>query len=380
MPGSPTADKRTARGRQPAPAAAETRRLGFLGHPHLALAARLIIGAIFVVSAAGKLLQPDAFIHAVDGYGVVPAPLLVPLGLAFPWLELAVGVCLLVGLFIPLAALGAAALLVMFVALMLSAVIQGKVVDCGCFIGIIQETVGPTTLIRDSLMIVLLPPIFLAARQPFSLDGRWRARGASLSRNLALAAPVAVAILVVGVGVTAVFGQAQAVPTDRPADGWRLGPANAKVEVVVYSDFECPACRAVAPYLSSLVDKYKGSVALVYKHFPLPQHESARADAEAAEAAGEQGRFWQMHDAIFANYGELTPVQLRALAGQLGLDLARYDAALSSGRPQRAVDADFNEGVRIGVSYTPYILVGGKVVSSNDPQTIEAAINRKLGQ
>lgn len=361
--------------RRGAPAAAPA----WLRHPYLALAARLLLAGIFAVSAAGKFMQPDAFLRAVAGYEVLPEFALAPFAALFPWLELAVAVLLGSGLFLRQAATVAGALLLVFIALMGTAFLQGKAVDCGCFVGILQETVGPTTLIRDGLMLLLLVPLFFASSHRWSLDDRLRRRG-TVGRELALA--VASVAVTVALGQAFFFAQSalasNSAAPERPTTGWRLGPEAAPVEIVVFSDFQCPACQTVAPVLKRLVTEYDGRVSLVYRHFPLPQHEYAAGDAEAAEAAGEQGRFWETHDAILVRRGELTRAELRRLAGQIGLDLARFDAALASGRPRAAVEADYAEGLRRGVSYTPYVTVSGEVVPSLSYQALKAAVERKL--
>ncbi|MCL5109549.1 MAG: thioredoxin domain-containing protein [Chloroflexi bacterium] len=351
-----------------------------LHHPGVTLAARLAIGGVFLASAAAKLVYPEAFVRAVQGYEVLPGALVRPLALAFPWLELAVGVFLLVGLYTRLAAGLAAGLMLLFMGLMGLVLVQGKEIDCGCFVGLIQETVGPSTVLRDAVLLALTVPLFLAPRHLLSLDSRLRPTGRRRPGKLVPTALVAV--LAVGLGLAIGLAAAAASPADsgagRPAGGWRLGPETAKVEVVEYSDFQCPACRSVSPLLKRLVDEYAGSVALVYRHFPLPNHPYAVPAAEAAEAAGEQGRFWEMHDAIFANQERLATTDFRQLAERLGLDMKRYDAALASGRPRVAVQADYEEARRIGAAYTPYLLVGGEVVQANSYQALKTAIERKL--
>ncbi len=376
---SSSSTRRTAgRGREPAKA--RPGRLGFLRRPYVALVARLLLGAIFVVSAAGKLLQPDAFVRAVAGYAILPESLLPVVGLTFPWLELLIGVLLLGGLFIrPAAALGGA-MLVAFIGLMATAVWQGKAIDCGCFIGIIQETVGPVTLARDTLMLALLPPVFLATSHRLSLDSTLRVRRASALRDLLLAAASLVVVAALGQGIVLAFAKPAPATAPRAEAGWRLGAADAAVEIVVFSDFQCPGCRVMAPVFKRLVDEYGGQVSFVYRHFPLSQHEFAETDAVASEAAGEQGRFWEMHDAIFARSGLLTPTQLRGLAAQLGLDLQRYDDAIASGRARARVQADLAEGKRIGVNGTPYIIVEGEVVPVLSYQAVKAVVDRKLGR
>lgn len=367
------------RGKQVQREAPPTGRLAFLRRRGVGLAGRLIMGAVFVISAAGKLTHPDAFVRAVASYEILPESLLALFGAAFPWLELVVGVLLLLGLFTRPAAWAAAGMMAFFIGLMLTAVAQGKAIDCGCFVGIIEETVGPATLIRDTILLLVVVPVLMAPAHSFGLDARYRLRRPSLSRNLTLAGVAAFLTVLVGGGIVVVYSAiqpAQAVSEE----GWRIGSADAKAKIVVYSDFECPACGAVDPVLKRLVNEYGGSAAFVYKHFPLPQHEFARIGAEASEAAGEQGKFWEMHDAIFAAAGQLNQAQLRATAQKLDLDMVRYDDALASGRARKKVDADYAEGMRLGVNYTPYILVNGQVTSGITYQSLKAAIDRALSR
>lgn len=352
-----------------------------LAQPSASLLSRLVVGLVFLASALAKLLYPEAFVAAAQGYEVLPATLVRPVALAFPWFELLVGACLLAGLYTRLAAWAAAGLMVLFMGLMGLALLQGKQIDCGCFVGLISETIGPSTLIRDAVLLLLTPFAILAPPHRLSLDSRLQGKRISAGRRVVvhsvfLATVLALGVLpaAVGVGSTPDAGTSAA----RPGGGWRLGPVGAKVEIVEYSDFQCPACRTVGPILKRLVSDYPGQVALVYRHFPLPNHPYAGPAAEAAEAAGEQGKFWEMHDAIFANQDRLTPGIFRQLAAQLGLDLGRYDATLASGRPKAAVEADVAAANRVGVSYTPYILVGGEQFTGRSFDDLKVMVERRL--
>lgn len=365
------------RAKQGAAPARTPDRLRLLRLPWLGLAARLIIGAVFVVSAAGKLTHLDAFIRAVDSYGILPEPLLSFLGGLFPWFELLAGLLLLLGLFTKIAAAGAVGLMVGFIVLMLTAVAQGKSIDCGCFIGIIQETVGPATLIRDAALLLIAVPAFVAPVHRISLDA-WLRRRPSFGRDLAFAAFGVALSGVVGAGIVSGYEAFQPPATAAGTAGWRLGSATAKVQIVVFSDFQCPACAAVDPVLKRLVSEYQGQVAMVYRHFPLSSHQYAVTDAVASEAAGEQGKFWEMHDLLVAVRGEATPQQLRDAAVRMGLDMRAYDAAISSGRALKRVEADYNDGQRLGVSYTPYIIINGEVVQSMTYDGLKVAVERHL--
>ncbi|MFC8192987.1 DsbA family protein [Cellulomonas sp. NPDC057328] len=138
-----------------------------------------------------------------------------------------------------------------------------------------------------------------------------------------------------------------------------LGDPSAPVTVVEFGDLECPYCRAAAPVLRRLVEESDGRVRLVWRHFPLFQvHPHALAAALAAEAAGAQGRFWELHDRLFADQEHLTDDDLRAHAVALGLD----PEDLVGERAERhadAVRADYADGLALEVPGTPTVFVDG---------------------
>ena len=108
-----------------------------------------------------------------------------------------------------------------------------------------------------------------------------------------------------------------------------LGPDHVPVTLVEYGDFECPNCKQAAPAVKILLERFKGQVRLVFRHFPLEEvHPHALNAAEAAEAAGAQGKFWEMHDLLFDNQRHLKQQQLRGYAERLQLDMARYTAEM----------------------------------------------------
>jgi len=138
------------------------------------------------------------------------------------------------------------------------------------------------------------------------------------------------------------------------------GPASAPIVIVEYSDFECPHCAEAAPLLKSLVKKYPGEVRLVFKHFPLSGHVMAKDAAVAVEAAGRQGRFWEMHDKVFANQLTLSPESIRALARGIGLDMKRFEADIVDPTLAGRVEASRKEGETLGINSTPSVFVNGR--------------------
>lgn len=146
-------------------------------------------------------------------------------------------------------------------------------------------------------------------------------------------------------------------PTDHA-----LGPDHAPVIVVEYGDFECTRCKAAAPTVKMLLDNYAEEVRFVFRHFPLEEaHPHALAAAEAAECAGEQGKFWEMCDLLFANQTHLQDKNLRAYADQLGLDMAQFIAEMDDHVYLQRIREQIDGGKRSHVHGTPGFFVNGKI-------------------
>ncbi|MEX1061833.1 MAG: thioredoxin domain-containing protein [Patescibacteria group bacterium] len=158
------------------------------------------------------------------------------------------------------------------------------------------------------------------------------------------------------------------------ADDWIKGNPAADVVLVEYSDFQCPACGVYYPIVKQLVAKYSNDITFVYRHFPLSQHQNARPAAYAAEAAGQQGKFWEMHDTIFENQNTWSEDNnavgiLRGYAQNLGLDLNKYDAAVSSQEVRNKVENHYTSGIQSNVTYTPTFYLNGQKIAN--PQNLE---------
>jgi protein-disulfide isomerase len=141
------------------------------------------------------------------------------------------------------------------------------------------------------------------------------------------------------------------------------GAERAPVTIVMFADFECPHCRAEAPVLRKLVDQFRGRARLVFKHFPLGGHERSKPAAIAVEAAHEQGKFWEMHDLVFANQTKLSDADLLAYAKEAGLDVAKFKADLAGKKARATVDADRAEGETLDIQGTPAVFVNGRYVT-----------------
>lgn len=144
-------------------------------------------------------------------------------------------------------------------------------------------------------------------------------------------------------------------------DDWSDGPADALVTFVEYGDFECSHCGAMEPVLRELRRMAGNGMRFVFRHFPLTSsHPHAEIAAEAAEAAGAQGAFWPMHDALLANQQALAAPDLVQHAAALGLDAETVAEALETHRYADQVREDFMSGVRSGVSGTPTFFINGE--------------------
>jgi len=145
------------------------------------------------------------------------------------------------------------------------------------------------------------------------------------------------------------------------------GPKNAPITVVLFSDFQCPFCGRVEPVLAELEKAYPGKVRVAWKNFPLSFHNNAKAAAEAALAAHEQGKFWQMHDILFKNQQALAAADLEKYAKDIGLDMGKFKAAMESHKFAAQVDAETKQASELGVSGTPAAFVNGHLVSGAQP-------------
>ncbi len=194
--------------------------------------------------------------------------------------------------------------------------------------------------------------------------------------NLA-AAPAAAAVPagVTGAAPAVVPAGVLDVRTDDPVRGNPKAP----VTIVLFSDFQCPFCARVEPTLSEVERQYGDKVRIVWKHQPLSFHPNALPAAEAAEAAREQGKFWPMHDKLFASQRELSPETYERLAKEIGLDVRRFQDATRSGKYRARIQDDQRLAMRIGAEATPTMFVNGEKIEGAVPlQMIKAVIDRKL--
>lgn len=162
------------------------------------------------------------------------------------------------------------------------------------------------------------------------------------------------------------------------------GSEDAKVTIVEFSDYQCPFCgRFARDTLPLIVSEYvdTGKVRIVFRDFPIAGHQNAQKAAEASECADEQGKFWEYHDKLFANQQYLGIVDLKQYAKDLGLDSAKFDQCLDSGKYASEVQKDFQDGQSYGVSGTPTFFVNDiQIVGAQPFSVFKQAIEAELAK
>lgn len=160
------------------------------------------------------------------------------------------------------------------------------------------------------------------------------------------------------------------------------GTEKAQITIVKFEDFQCPYCKTVQPTFVELLKRYDGKVRLVHKDLPLDAiHPQARPAAEAARCAGEQGKFWDYHDKLYAQYPKLGVEDLKSAAKEVGLNVATFEQCFASGKFKGAVQRDLNEGANLGLTGTPAFFINGREISGAQPvEAFAAIIDEELAQ
>ncbi|MBI4080219.1 MAG: thioredoxin domain-containing protein [Candidatus Levybacteria bacterium] len=196
-----------------------------------------------------------------------------------------------------------------------------------------------------------------------------------MTQEVKIIAGIAIVSVALLIGAAFLMGnpQAQKPQVSEKADAKLLmrsnahetGPKSAKVTIVEFADFQCPACGAAHPALKQVLEQYKNDVRFVFRHFPLQLHKNAKQAARAAEAAGAVGggkKFWEMHDMIFENQaewseqGNSSEIFLK-YAEKLKLDTAKFKEAMESNTFDQKIQADQNDGITLGVNSTPTFFI-----------------------
>jgi protein-disulfide isomerase len=180
-----------------------------------------------------------------------------------------------------------------------------------------------------------------------------------------------------GDGGTSPAAATSAASDDDPS----LGPEDAGVVIVEFSDFQCPYCAKFAvETFPGIRDTYGDQVRFIFRDFPLNViHPAAQKAAEAAQCAQDQGSFWEYHDLLFANQNALALPDLKSYAAQIGLDTGQFDECLDSGKNAQEVALDMQDGHTAGVTGTPAFIVNGQLVSGAQPiEVFRAVIDQAL--
>ena len=169
------------------------------------------------------------------------------------------------------------------------------------------------------------------------------------------------------------------VPTEEISlSDWTVGTSTSVV-LMEYSDFQCPACRSYFPMVEQVIAEYKDRITFVYRHFPLPQHLNAMVASRASEAAGRQGKFWEMYALLFQNQdmwaSDSKPLdKYKEYANQLGLDLERFETDYNDSALKGKIQNDYKSGVKLGVEATPTFFINGKKISNPQGNTAEEIV------
>lgn len=158
-----------------------------------------------------------------------------------------------------------------------------------------------------------------------------------------------------------------------------LGPATARITLVEFSDFQCPYCSKAVEKLNAVLKAYPNDVKLIFKQFPLDSHPEAQISAQAAIAAHQQGKFWPLHDLMFANRTALSRKAILGWAGSLGLDMKKFEADLDSDAVKKIVARDMADGEKAGVEGTPTIFMNGRRYNGElDPGSFKPVLDAEL--
>jgi protein-disulfide isomerase len=163
-----------------------------------------------------------------------------------------------------------------------------------------------------------------------------------------------------------------------PPGSFTTGNASAAAWLVEFSDFQCPACRAFAPTVVELVKTYPDKLLFIYRHYPLSQHQYAKSAAMVAEAAGLQGKFWEMSTLLFENQNRFATNPWGALASELKLNRKQFDVDLSSQTLKTKIDRDEQTAIRLRLPGTPTFFLNGIRLAITSPLELKKAVEEVI--
>jgi protein-disulfide isomerase len=159
-----------------------------------------------------------------------------------------------------------------------------------------------------------------------------------------------------------------------------LGKEGAPISLVVFSDFQCPFCSKVQPLLDEILKKNPDKLKIVFKHLPLQMHKQAKPAALASIAAHEQGKFWQMHDALFTVSKDLSKENIEKAAKDIGLDMEKFKKDLTSPTVQAKLKKDMVDAGKAGVGGTPTLFINGRQVKGRGENVLQEMIDQELAK
>ncbi len=191
---------------------------------------------------------------------------------------------------------------------------------------------------------------------------------------------IAVTSIIIGIASVVLTKPAPTFTTEEimPKNTYAKGNPDAKIVLVEFSDFQCPACLAAKPTIDAIFTKYKDKMIFAYRHFPLDQHPFSHKAAQAAEAAGVQGKFWEMYDLLFANQEKFSDTIFSDLAKQLSLDMTKFEADMKSTELTNRVGIDIADGTKFGVNSTPSFFLNGKKLELSSFDDLTKAVDEAV--
>jgi len=160
-----------------------------------------------------------------------------------------------------------------------------------------------------------------------------------------------------------------------------MGPADAPVTIVEWSDYQCPFCKRAHPTVEQVLNEYKDKVRFVYLDYPLPFHQQAMPASKAVHCAEDQGKFWEYHTNLFVAPGDLSKTDLAKRAADLGLDNAAFEACMTSNKHETLIKTNYDDGAALGVTGTPAFFINGRMLVGAQPiDQFRAIINDELSR
>jgi protein-disulfide isomerase len=190
-------------------------------------------------------------------------------------------------------------------------------------------------------------------------------------------ATIAVTLIILLGGVFALSGKGNTSSTTKVDDKILIGKASyqtkksgAKITLVEFGDYECPACGYTHPAVKQILKEYEGEINYVFRHFPLPQHSKAQISAQVAEAAGEQGKFFEMHDLLYENQTNWVesknPMnEFIKYAKKLKLNIEKFQTSVENNKFSNKINADLSDGAALNINSTPTFFVNGELLDGN---------------